>query len=1086
MSLACPATHAEERRPAAWPAGVPSFAEPAPSPDGSEIAFVSGGDIWTVPAAGGEARLLVAHPATESRPLYSPDGRQLAFVSTRTGNGDIYVLTIDTGAVRRLTFDDAPEQLDAWSHDGRWIYFSSAAHDISAMNDVYRVRAEGGTPLPVTADRYANEYFAAPSPDGATLAFTARGITSSQWWRKGHSHLDECEIWLKHGEDVRNYQRLTNGGAKELWPMWNPDGGSIYYVSDRSRAENLWVRPLEGPARQLTHFQEGRLLWPTISHDGRVIAFERDFGIWKFDTTTGQAGPVSIRRRGAPTGQTVEHRTFTADLRELALAPDGKKVAFIVHGEVFAASAKEGGTAERVTHTSAAESQVCWAPDSRRLAYISDRDGTSHLFLYDFGSNTETQLTRTAGADHTPQFSPDGKAIAFLRNGHELRAFDLASKQERLLATGHLERPPLHAERPFVWSPDSQWLAFRSITGHMYRNVHIVPAGGGAERPVTFLANAGGETLSWAPDGTALFLDTNQRTENGQVARVDLLPRTPKFREDEFRDLFREETPRTIRPPPKETTPAPAKDGEHVPAKDQEAKPAAKPVKIEFEEIRRRLTLLPLGVDVRGQSVSPDGKWLLVTAVAAGQENLYVYSLDELAKEPAVAKQLTSTAGVKLAAQFAPDNKEVYYLDEGHIHVVTVADRHVRTVSVSAEMDVDFAEEKQEVFHQAWTYLRDNFYDPRFHGVDWDRTGGAYAPHVAGAATPDEMRRLIALMVGELNASHLGITGPASARRTTTGRLGLRFDRPAYEKDGRLRVTEVLPLGPAALAGGVKSGDSLLAVDGTSIGLGTNLDTLLEHKNGRRVVLTVRGPGAGEKAREVVVRPIDDLGEKGLLYRDWVERKRAYVAQVSKGRLGYVHMLDMSLASLQRLHLDLDALNQARKGVVIDVRNNNGGFVNVYAIDVLSRRDYLTMTVRGFPPTPARTMLGQRTLETPKILVTNQHSLSDAEDFTEGFRALGLGKVVGEPTAGWIIYTTNVPLLDGSLFRIPFIQVTARDGTIMEMHPRPVDISIVRPIGESYTDHDCQLDTAVQELLGEIDGRNAASGPGKAPAQSPR
>src|ERR1700676_938005 len=160
----------------------PYFSDPCPSPDGSEIAFVSGGDIWTVPSTGGEARLLIAHPAAESRPLYSPDGKSLAFVSNRTGNGDIYMLTFATGAIERLTYDDSPEQVSGWSRDSRWIYFSSTSHDISGMNDIYRVSVTGGTPMAVNADVYANEFFAAPSPDGSTLAFSARGIASGQGW----------------------------------------------------------------------------------------------------------------------------------------------------------------------------------------------------------------------------------------------------------------------------------------------------------------------------------------------------------------------------------------------------------------------------------------------------------------------------------------------------------------------------------------------------------------------------------------------------------------------------------------------------------------------------------------------------------------------------------------------------------------------------------------------------------------------------------------------------------------------------------------------------------------------------------------
>jgi tricorn protease len=181
-------------------------------------------------------------------------------------------------------------------------------------------------------------------------------------------------------------------------------------------------------------------------------------------------------------------------------------------------------------------------------------------------------------------------------------------------------------------------------------------------------------------------------------------------------------------------------------------------------------------------------------------------------------------------------------------------------------------------------------------------------------------------------------------------------------------------------------------------------------------------------------------------------------------------MFDMSAGALAQLHADLDAENRSRQGVVVDVRSNNGGFVNVYAIDVLARRGYLSMLSRGFPLVSARTQLGQRSLELPTILVTNQHTLSDAEDFTEGYRTLKLGKVVGEPTAGWIIFTGGVTLIDGSVLRMPGSKIFASDGSPMELHPRQVDIPVTRPVGESYTGRDSQLDAAVAELLKEIGG----------------
>jgi C-terminal processing protease CtpA/Prc len=251
----------------------------------------------------------------------------------------------------------------------------------------------------------------------------------------------------------------------------------------------------------------------------------------------------------------------------------------------------------------------------------------------------------------------------------------------------------------------------------------------------------------------------------------------------------------------------------------------------------------------------------------------------------------------------------------------------------------------------------------------------------------------------------------------------------------------------------------------------TNLDELLSYKTGRRVSLTVSASPDGAGRREAAVRPVNAQTEKALMYRDWVERNRAYVARVSNGRLGYVHMFDMGSASLAQLYVDLDAENHAREGVVIDIRNNNGGFVNAYAIDVFARRGYLTMTLRDLPSAPARTILGQRAPELPTVLVTNQHSLSDAEDFTEGYRQLKLGRVVGEPTAGWIIFTSNQTLLDGSVVRLPRVKITDNAGRNMELDPRPVDVQVMRPVGETLAGRDSQLDVAVRELLGQLGQR---------------
>ncbi len=1084
------APHADGDRPETR--GMPAFSEPGISPDGKQIAFVSGADIWTVPTSGGEARLLISHPAIESRPLFSPDGSKLAFASTRTGNGDVYVLIFATGELRRLTYDDANEQPTGWSHDGRWIYFQTTGNDISGMNDIYRVGVDGGTPMPVAADRYANEFFASPSPDGNVLAITARGISSSQWWRKGHSHIDESEIDLVRESNPPVYEALTDAGAKEMWPMWSPDGKNLFYVSDRVAAQNIWVRPASksGEARQITQFKNGRVLWPTISGDGKTIVFERDFGIWKLDTASGNASEVHITRIGVPSTTNVEHLSLSSNFSNLSLSPDGKKVAFTTHGQIFAASAKDGGDAMRVTHTSNNESDVIWAPDSKEIVYVSDREGAPHIYQFDFTNNKETQLTSDSVGDAFPQFSPDGKILAFIRGDHELRVLDMASKKERQLATGALERPPLGAPHATAFSPDNKWIAFLDYGSRGFRNVLVVPVEGGEPRSLSFISNSNAGSLQWSPDGTYLLFATGQRTEPGEVVRVDLIPHAPKFREDQFRELF-DEAPKnpanehTQPATPAEPAPAAAQSASKPDAQDKTAdkdeksdkkKAAPKPVKIVFEGIRERLSRIPIGLDVNDEVISPDGKSLLINSAVAGQDNLYIYSLDELSREPAVARQLTSTAGFKSDAQFSPDGKEVFYIEQGRIQTIPVESRQAKPLSVTAEMDVDFQREKFEMFEQAWNYLREDFFDAKMNGQDWTAVHAEYLPRVAAAANADELRRIFSLMVGELNSSHSGVGAPFTGGGSNdTGHLGLAFDRAEYESNGHLRITSIVPLGPSDIAGGIKIGDFLLAVDGAPVDAHTNLDSLLLHKSAHRVELSIASSAAGGEKHVVVVRPVSLAAKKNLLYHQWVEQRRAYVEKISNGRLGYVHMPDMSEQSLQQLYMDLDAQNQAREGVVIDVRNNNGGFVNVYAIDVLSRRPYLTMTPRGFDAYPARAQLGQHALERPTILVTNQHSLSDAEDFTEGYRALKLGKVVGEPTAGWIIYTSSVTLVDGTSVRMPFVRITTAEGEPMELHPRPVDVPVTRTVGESYSTHDAQLDAAVRELLAQIGAPRGAT-----------
>jgi len=1032
------------------------LSEPALSPDGREIAFVNSGDIWTVPSNGGDARILIAHPDYDSRPVYSPDGRFIAFMSTRSGNGDVYVFSLENGSLRRLTFDDVMDEPTSWSPDSKWIYFHSTGREIAGMNDVFKVALAGGTPIAVLQEPYTNEYFASPSPDGTALIFNARGIASRQWWRHGHSHLDESEIWMKKNDQLT---KVTDRGAKHLWPMW-VDAQTIWFISDKSGHENLWSQSLTtGALTQRTSFTDGRTLWASIGADRKSIVFEHDMSIWKMDVTSGKSGPVAITLRGAPASPEPTLVRVRDGFSNLALSPDSKKLVIIARGDVFAASAKDGGSASRVTFTPAPESAVVWSADSKSVIYCSSESGFRQLVQYTFASQQFRVLTKAPANHDQPTVSPNGKFIAYVRDGKELRTIELATGQDKLITKAFFGARI--GSSSIEWSPDNQYIAYSAYGKKSFCNIFIVAAQGGAPRQVTNFANSFGRDLQWSKDGKFLLFLTSQRTEVSQIARIDLQPRTPQFIEERFQNLFSE--PAMDKPIEKPVSKPPVK-------KDTtETKPVGESTKgkvsIAWDGIQQRVSFLPVGLDVNEIVLSNDGKTLAMVADVAGQDNIYTWSLDELAKEPPVAKQLTTSSGAKNSIQFSPDDKEVLFIERGQAQRAVLDNKQVKGIDLTAEVEVNFSIQKSAVFKQAWELQRDNFYDTAFHGTDWNAQAAKYEPWVLGARHPEEMRRVIGMMIGELNASHSGIGAPGSSLQEPTSRLGLKFDWKVYETTGSLRVVHVIPNGPADVAGLIKVGDYVVAIEDSVISARTNLDKLLLNKNGKRTSIKVSVSGSLKDAKNVYLKPIGVGAEKGLLYRDWVNQQRAYVNKISNGRIGYVHMFDMSSESLEQYHRDLDAENHAKEGVIVDIRNNNGGFVNAYALDVLSRKPYLSLTVRGLPTAPARTQLGQRSLELPTVLVINQHSLSDAEDFTEGYKTMQLGKVIGEPTSGWIIYTSNVTLVDGSSLRLPFIKVTDHEGKNMELAPRQPDIFVSRNLGETAAGKDSQLDAAVSELL---------------------
>ncbi|MEP7189318.1 MAG: S41 family peptidase, partial [Roseiflexaceae bacterium] len=739
---------------------------------------------------------------------------------------------------------------------------------------------------------------------------------------------------------------------------------------------NIWFQPLKGtPAHQLTDFGEGRLLWPAISRDGRTIVFERDFGIWRMDVDSGAIAPLVIRVRPDTKFTPVRVATYSRDLTELELSPDGRKVAFVARGEVFADFAdketdkeQRQGPAFRVTNTPFRESDVTWSPDSRRLIYTSDRHGDEELFLYDFTAHAETRLTDSAQHAHGrtagPRCSPDGKWIAYALGDDQIRLLD---------AETHTDRPFVSANftygASFAWSPDSCWLVFIAQDQRFFSNLYIQRIDETSPKQITFLSNLQAYGPLWAASGRFIIFTTSQYRAESQIARVDLRPQLPQFREADFEKLFEQPTtkdegrqksdeapksePVVTNPPPvvDNSEPQTAENEQTITTAEQ-PQPPSPAVEIVFEAIERRLRFLtPTQMDASAQCISPDSRDMIFRAIVAGKANLWTMPLDEPRRDQP-PRQLTSGPGGKGAAQFAPDGKSFYYLDGGQIMFRKFPNGEQTQLHVSADVTIDFNQEKLQIFDECWRELRDRFYDPTFRGLDWSAARAQFAPLAAGAQTHSELYMIINLMVGELRASHLGAGGGYWS--VQNGYTGLLFDPIEQATTGRLVIASIISDGPAALASDgapIQAGDELLAVDGVELSPAINLDQLLQRTIGRRVRLriaakaapeateesqsSVLSPQSSAAVRELAIRPISADQYDALRYRDWVYTNEAYVHRVSGGRLGYVHIREMSYRAYQQFLSDLDTETHGKEGVVLDVRFNGGGHTATFILDVL-------------------------------------------------------------------------------------------------------------------------------------------------------
>ncbi len=996
------------------------------SPDGKLVAFSYLGDIWTVEATGGVARPVTAHEAHDTAPAFSPDGKLIAFSSNRHGSYDVFVVPVHGGRPRRLTFDSAADSVNGWSPDGKLILFTSRrSTDFPAVAELYTVAVEGGRERRVSAWEGRDGAF---SPRGELIAY-AQG--PGTWYRKGYRGSANDDIWVSKADGSQN-RRLTDFNGQEGSPMWAADGQNVLYVSEQFGPANICRIAVEGSAvpQQVTRHDES-VRRAKISANGHWMVYECGSDLWVCSAQSEpQPRKLAIHAYADDKSNPEQTVNINQGISEYALSPDGNHIAVVVHGELFLMPAG-GGKAKRLTEHPGNDRDPAWSPDGKRLLFVSDRDGEDNIYVLDHNDPEHPDLVRALAFKVTPltkgkdpisgaSFAPDGKRIAFFAEG----------KLWTMNPDGTDAKAVVKETRviEYDWSPDSKWLVYSLMDGNLASELYLIPAAGGPATNLTRYAtrNFG---FSWSSDGKKLAFISQRRQ--------DL-------------DVF----VMSMQKPPRE--------GE-----------TAKGTDIDTDDIHLRVERsTSMSSDESEAALRPDGAQVAFRSSAMNGDDLWIASTNG-----SQVARLTTGNHRPTQIRWSKNGGTVYFLD-GSGALRTVAPglammgglggpASVGRIGFTAKMKINRDEEFAQMFDEAWRKLAHRFYDPQLHGANWVAMRLKYRPLVSHVRMHEDFYDLVSLMLGELNASHLGIGGKMRQPEEQTADLGLLWDES--HRGSGLKIAEVLKRGPADRKGlDLRPGQFVMAINGRQLTEDVSLSEVLNDKAGEALFLEIANDPKDPKRRKIELRAAKREEIAPLMYQRWVANNARRVAELSNGKLGYIHIKAMDGESLDEFVRTLYSETWDKEAIVLDVRYNSGGFTHDQVLSYLGGKEHTFFVTREGARGPVLRANDRRWTK-PLVLLCNNRSYSDAEIFPHAFRDLGLGKLVGLPTGGYVIGTNNERLIDGSTFRVPRLGVFTAGGINMEKQGVVPDVLVELHPDQLARGQDAQLVKAVEVLAKDVE-----------------
>ncbi len=1056
-----------------------------PDIQGNRIVFTAEGDLWTASTDGTGARKLTSHPGDEVLAKFSPDGKWIAFAGDYDGNRDLFVVPADGGEPKRLTWHPGPDEPLGWTPDSKEIYFRAMRDEPNWNWDVYRIPATGGDPVKLPIG-YVVTFSA--DPVSGRYAFTRIG-GGGTWKRYRGGSADD--IWV--GDPKQNeFKKVTDFPGMDASPMWY--GGRIWFLSDPGGTVNLWSMNPDGSDRKRqTDSGQWDARWPSMDPGGQ-IAYVLAGDIHVLDCKTGTDRKLTIDLPSERLLTRVRYPNPSQYLSFFSLAPEGDRVAVEARGEVFSIPAKEGITLPVTGGSGAREKYPTYSPDGKRIAYVTDASGEETIATADAWGRGEVKQVAATGKSvfHYPvTWSPDGQWIAWSDQTQTLYIVKAAGGEP--ITVDHSDQSEM---REYSWSPDGRYLAYSKANRIDWSAVFIYDTKDKTAHQATgFDTNSGNP--AWDPEGRYLYF-LSDRTVNPVIDWRDfetilgaaIRPYALLLRADVPDPFAKEEgaPPRDGeksdgKHDKKDAKKGDKKDGEKKDKKGESEEKEIKPITIDFDGLTERVVEFPvdpgryfaLGATAKSVFWISQPQRGLTEEESDDEDNhgpkgtLHSFNLEDKEDKPfmeGVGAYDLQPGSSKIAVQ--KERGEIYVLDADSPPGDDLSKSKIATDDMVLELDP--RAEWRQMFFEGWRNMRDFYWDAGMHGVDWTVIRDQYASLLSRISTREDLRDLMAEMIGELATSHTytwgGDPGVDVARRPT-GLLGAVVVREGdafkitriYRGADADRVRSPLREPNAH----VKEGDYIFAVNHHNFLANEPFEALMENLAGKEVLLTV-GPTPDRKgARDVAVKPMGFGDESDLRYSDWVRQNREYVASKTGGKIGYIHIPDMGGRGLREFdtwfYPQLD-----KEGMVVDNRWNGGGFVSQLIVARLQRHLLWWDRARwgGLSTYPYRVLNG------PFVVLTNQFAGSDGDIFPAAVQAAGLGPVIGMRSWGGVIGIRGNarPLVDsGALTQPEYAFWQPKKGWAIENHGVDPDIVIENMPQDLGRGLDPQLDRAVIEVM---------------------